>query len=192
MDQQHENWHIHRISLWLSAYPHDQAAIISGNDPCHKKLYGYHFDRNPTKAKIISKWNVFFENFIWLWWLTAESTSSRCPSTPPNMAIHTSVLIFHSLSVWSLEMDSNKLLSLGWNFNSLTAWPWPENLSVLHIRVQNSWVKQYSWFEQDLTHKKIQFFYTKKKKKVEKTILYYSIKEINWLEVIFLSHRLKW
>ncbi len=33
--------------------------------------------------------------------LTALSTSSRCPSTPPSIATHTSVFRFHSRKLWS-------------------------------------------------------------------------------------------
>lgn len=34
-------------------------------------------------------------------WLTVLRTSSLCPSTPPNIATSTSVLMFHNLRLWS-------------------------------------------------------------------------------------------
>jgi hypothetical protein len=57
--------------------------------------------------------------------LTALRTSSRWPSTPPNIAIQTSVLMFHNLKAWSFDTDNSKLGSRGWNFSSFIAWPWP-------------------------------------------------------------------
>lgn len=53
--------------------------------------------------------------------LTALRTSSRCPSTPPNIAMQTSVLMFHSLKAWSFDTDNNKFGSRGWNLSSFIA-----------------------------------------------------------------------
>lgn len=45
--------------------------------------------------------------------ITAERTSSLWPSAPPKITIHTSLLMFHNRKVWSLDTDSNILVSIG-------------------------------------------------------------------------------
>lgn len=71
--------------------------------------------------------------------LTALRTSSRWPSTPPNIAIQTSVLTFHNLKAWSFDTDNSKLGSRGWNLSSFIAWPWPVEHKV-HI-TDKKWTK---------------------------------------------------
>ena len=62
---------------------------------------------------------------------SADKTSSRWPSTPPKMAMQWSVLMFQSLKVWSLDTDSSKLGSLGWNLSSFMHWNWILNVKEI-------------------------------------------------------------
>ena len=75
--------------------------------------------------------------------LTALSTSSLWPSTPPKMITQTPVWTFQIRRVWSLETDSSRQQSRGWNLSSFTAFPCPTKCWMIKEKEEQTQVKIY-------------------------------------------------